>query len=212
MQALFEWIKAEWGTVVKAPAVFLGTLIFGALIGWVVARTLYAQDLQTMRDYVALVESRPKRAAIGLPNPSSTSVQTPAPINAAELDALKNDNAKLKAENARLKRARPQPRTIGSVPGPSACPSAPIFPNLIKIADCDALLGGQKSVDIADEQRRDFVKTLAPENIKTNAQATELTAEGANISANENQAVANLQSLYNRLCYRVVYASPSPTR
>lgn len=137
---------------------------------------------------------------------------TPTPAYLAELATLKDDNAKLKAENARLKNRPPRTIMVRSTPVPStpvACPSiAPVlFPKLINATDCDALTGAQHSVDIANEQAREFIKTKGNESMNN----LDAVNEAAMINANLAQAVANLRGQQSRLCANVVNSTPAPT-
>jgi hypothetical protein len=122
--------------------------------------------------------------------------------------ALNNENAKLKTENARL-RNRPI-RTIVVRPTPLACPSIAqvLFPSQINAVDCDALTGAQRSVDIANEQVREFLKTKGDQSMN-NLNAVN---EAAMVNANFAQAVSNLQREQARLCAVVVAATPAPTK
>lgn len=136
---------------------------------------------------------------------------TPTPINLAELEALKADNTKLKAENARLRKAKTPHVAAAALPMPSACPSlTPIlFPSKISAADCDALTGAQRLVDSADRDRIEAIKSLI--GMKTNEQIQQATIQGLAAKATEEQAMSNLANLQARLCVEVVVATPAPT-
>jgi hypothetical protein len=63
---------------VKAPFLLVAVLLLGLLFGWVAARTLYEQDLQTLRDQNGILQSKAKPAETV---PTSVAVATPQ-INA----------------------------------------------------------------------------------------------------------------------------------
>jgi cell division protein FtsB len=138
-------------------------------------------------------------------------------VRPAELLALKAQNKQLETENTQLKtqirhlkRANQPSRTVAPST-PSACSSiAPVlFPSRINADDCDALTGAQRAVDIADEQRREFLKTLP--SVKGEQQTLEAVAQGETIKANLTQAIVNLQNLQARLCLTVIRATSTPT-
>src|SRR5208282_5587285 len=126
--------------------------------------TFYEQDLQTLRDQLAPYLLQ-QNAPVVKTESSPVSSTAPTPSNSDALLALNNENAKLKTENARL-RNRPI-RTIVVRPTPLACPSIAqvLFPSQINAVDCDALTGAQRSVDIANEQVREFLKTKGDQSM-----------------------------------------------
>ena len=66
MQWLFDLIRAEWATVVKAPVLLIVVLALGAGLGWLGASAFYQQDLQTLRDTIQGLEAKPSPAASAL--------------------------------------------------------------------------------------------------------------------------------------------------
>jgi hypothetical protein len=205
---LFDYIKAEAATVMKAPFLLFAVLALGAVLGWGAAKTFYEQDLQTLRDQLApyLEPKIPVEVASPASSPTPNVLETQ--VRNVE-ESANAEIAKLKAENARLKN-RPT-RTIIERPAPSACPSQPIFPQFIKLEDCNALTGAQRLLDNADEQRREAIRTLALGQLKSNEQINQVTMQGLSAKNTEDEAATNLRALYDRLCMTVRYTSPSPT-
>ena len=185
---LFDHIKAEWATVVKAPFLLLAVLALGAFLGWTAASTFYEQDLQTLRDQLApyLLEQKAPvvKAAAGSPSPT--------PTNSDALLALNDENATLRAENDRLKRIKAP--HVATALRPSACPSTTLSlgPSKLSADDCDDLTRAQQLWDNAEENRMRLVPSQfgtgdAPERYAAAAMAQERAGE-------------NLQRLEARLC------------
>jgi hypothetical protein len=131
-----------------------------------------------------------------IPSPvaaTSSALATAAPTERNEsLAVFENENVKLRAENARLRKAR-TPHVAAALPMPSPCASiAPIL-TLSKIGadDCDALTGAQRLLDSATRDRIEASKAASTaENLVRLYEA----------QTTESQAASNLTSLQARLC------------
>src|SRR5271155_513793 len=112
---------------------------------------------------VFTVMAIPKFAPYFKPTVVTTMVASP---NSAELVSLKDQNGKLKAENARLKRIKPQIHpTVTVIPSPMACPSVtPSFSAKIATRDCSDLLGAQELYDRATVAESATKRTAAHDN------------------------------------------------
>jgi hypothetical protein len=132
-----------------------------------------------------------------------TPVRSPRlPDDSAEMEALQTENARLKTENARLRKFRP-PRVVAVSPKPLAGPSIAqpiVTSSKLSADDCDALLGAQKLVDSVDTSRMALIKGVAEGRVKTDEQATQIGIQAAGIKITDDQAIANLNSLQERLC------------
>jgi len=115
------------------------------------------------------------------------------PTNSPELISLRDENAKLKAENARLRKVKP-PRVV-AVSSPMPCPS--VTPTIItsqkmSMNDCQELLGEQRLVDSANQEMLELSKNKDTAEGKEKYEAAVYR---------QNQAIDNLNNLGTRLCY-----------
>jgi hypothetical protein len=136
---------------------------------------------------------------------------TPTPACIAEVLALKDDIAKLRSENTRLKKIKPS-RAKEALP--LACPSmTPIFaPSRLSTNDCDALTNAQQLADTAAQSRLEAVNaglSLSAEIQNGQYKASEVNGVEAVIAAQlrvrnaaiaEQQAESSLADLRTRLC------------
>ena len=184
---LLDHIKTEWATVVKAPLLLLAVLALGAFLGWTVASTFYEQDLQTLRDQLApylLQQNAPLVKAVASPV-SSTS---PTPSDSS---VLLSENAKLRAENTRLKRIKVPHAVAGS---PLACPStvSSVATSRVSADDCDDLTKAQQLWDSAEQDRM----RAAPGEFGSIADGQKYAAA----VRTEDDAAQSLQRIEARLC------------
>jgi hypothetical protein len=61
MQWLLDHIKSEWATVMKAPILVVVVFVLGGIVSWWLTSTLYQADLQTLRDTVTSLETKPHK-------------------------------------------------------------------------------------------------------------------------------------------------------
>jgi hypothetical protein len=128
-------------------------------------------------------------AAALQPLPTSSAIPSVS-ISATDLKECKEEDGKLKAENARLK--RPRPTRIAVLPTPLACPSI-TQPETSKISadNCNALVGAQQLLDSADATRIQLSNEPAnPENMQKYSTAINT----------EYEARTNLERLLGQLC------------
>lgn len=176
-----------------------GIGIAGLLLAGTCVALLFGFSGATLRSPVSfrwpvvLPSNKPLPAPMAIVRSQLSQAATPTPINSAEVEALKEDNAKLKTENARLRKAK-IPRALAALPMPypSAAITPILIPSKISADDCDALIGAQKLVDSADKDRIAATKDeYASEEDRQQYIAAVST---------ETQAIMNLQNLQARLC------------
>ena len=155
-----------------------------------------------------------KVGAASVPNVRAQehSTATPTPACFAEVLALRDENTKLKNENARLKKNRP-PRAKAELP--SACPSTtPILASSkFSAKDCDAALtNAQQLADTTAQSKLEAVNAVVWLNAEIQigqykaseqdmAEAIVMaTLHAKSAAVAEQQAQANLTDLTTKLC------------
>jgi hypothetical protein len=196
-----------------------GIGILGVLLAGACVVLLFGFSGATLRSPVSfrwpvvVPSDKPSPASLEIVRSQVSQAAMPTPAYSAELATLKDQNAKLKKENARLEKFKTPHLVTAALSIPSACPSVTQVssPSKISPTDCDALTGEQKEVDSADQERLELLKTLSSGTIKTSDQELQITTQAANVLATEKQAILNLQGLENRLCGQAQMATPAPT-
>jgi hypothetical protein len=152
---------------------------------------------------VGTVDTLVRLGKIGVSHPiTSSSVPKPAPVappmlkqtemptpNFAEVvTAQKEEIAKLKTENARLKKAK-APRIVQVLPTPHVATTPISASSKISASDCNDLLGAQQLVD-------------STARIEKEAQGSDRYFAAQDTA---NQAAVNLANLRARLCAEEIY-------
>jgi hypothetical protein len=188
-----------------------GIGILGVLLAGVCVVLLFGFSGAALRSPVSfrwpvvLPSDKPSPAPLPIVSQQVSQPATPTPAYLAEVASLKDENARLKTENSRLKKIKAPRVVAAALPIPSACPSARqvLFPSMISVSDCDALIGAQKLVDSADQDR---IGASKDESASEEGRQRYIAAVST-----ETQAIMNLQSLQARLCAVVMIATPAPT-
>jgi hypothetical protein len=196
-----------------------GIGIIGVLLAGACIVLLFGFSGATLRSPVSfrwpvvLPSDKPLPAPLPVARSQISQLAAPTPAYLAELASLKDENAKLKTENSRLAKLK-APRVVRAAsPIPSACPSIAqtVCPSRLDPADCDNLTGAQRSVDIAEQQRDEYLARVGTEKFTSNDQVLQETRQAYTIKATQEQAIANLQGWQSRLCAQAQTASPIPT-